>query len=235
MSSRFRRPSPALVVAIIALFAALTGSSYAEPLRAQVSALIGGKSIKKRAIGGKHVKRNALTGYHIRERRLAKVPSAARADSAASADSAATAATATNAGTLDGKDSLDFADGKVTLSAGRTTGGAGPDPNNIRTFSTPVGSFELNCGIANADARYRNTTGVNQDVYRTVLDDGSAVSHDYLDAAPDNDIGYAATAGLGPANVELSAGSGSTHARFRVQTRRVGTTCTWNWELLVSR
>jgi hypothetical protein len=222
-------------VAIIALFAALTGSSYAEPLRAHVSALIGGKSIKKRAIGGKHVKRNAFTGFHIRERRLAKVPSAAWADSAASADSAATAATATNAGTLDGKDSLDFADGKVTLSAGRTTGEGGPDPNNIRTFNTPVGRFELNCGIANADARYRNTTGANLDVYRTILDNGAAVDHEYTDAGPGDNTGYAATVPLGPAFVELSAASGSAHARFRVHTRRVGTTCTWNWELLVSR
>ncbi len=75
MSRRFTRPSPALLIAMLALFAALTGSSYAEPIRAGVSSLIGGKSIKKRAIGPKHIKRNIITGAHVRESRLGKVPS----------------------------------------------------------------------------------------------------------------------------------------------------------------
>ena len=222
MSRRLTRPSPALVIAMLALFAALTGSSYAEPIRAGLSGMIGGKSIKKRAIGPKHIKRNIITGAHVREPRLGKVPTAGEAD---------------DAKTLDGKDSLAFVDGNVTISAGRTTGAAagGLDPNPIRTLETPVGSFVLSCGAANADSRYRNTTGTNQDVYRTWLDDGSPAGFDYLDAAPDADIGYAATPGTGPALVELSAGSGDTHARLRVNTRRVGTTCTWNWELLVSR
>jgi hypothetical protein len=216
------RPSPALLVAIIALFAALTGSSYAEPLRSQMSGLIGGKSIKKRSIGGKHAKKNAFTGFHVKESRLAKVPAAANADQAADADK------------LDGRDSAEFADGNVTMLAGRTTGQGGADPNPIRTFDTPVGRFELNCGVANADTRYRNTTGTNQEVYRVSTFDADP-SLTFLDSAPGSDIGFAATAGLSPAMIELSAASGTTHARLRAHARRSGTTCTWNWELLISR
>ena len=220
MSRRFTRPSPALIVAFIALFAALAGSSYAEPIRAGVSSLIGGKSIKKRAIGPKHIKRNIITGAHVRESRLGRVPTAKKADDAV---------------TLEGHEAADFADGEVTLSAGRDSGPADAAGNLVRRLETPVGSFDLTCGAANADARYRNTTASNQEVHRTYHDDGSPVGHSFLDAAPDADIGYAATPGTGPALVELSAGSGDTHARLRVNTRRSGTTCTWNWELLVSR
>lgn len=45
------RPSPAMVVALIALFAALGGSSFAEDARQAASRLITGKQIKNRSIG----------------------------------------------------------------------------------------------------------------------------------------------------------------------------------------
>jgi hypothetical protein len=86
------------VVASLALFVALGGSSYA-------ALKISGKQIKNRTISGKKLKRNTLGGTQIKESQLKSVPQAKLADKAASADSAGTAG---NAGTLDGEDSSAF-------------------------------------------------------------------------------------------------------------------------------
>jgi hypothetical protein len=61
------------VMATIAVFIALGGSSYAA-LR------ISGKSIEKRSIPAKKIKRNSLTGKEIRESSLNRVPWARNAD-----------------------------------------------------------------------------------------------------------------------------------------------------------
>jgi hypothetical protein len=61
------------VMATVAVFIALGGSSYAA-LR------ISGSDIKNRSIAGKKIKRNTLTGKQIRESRLARVPRARNAD-----------------------------------------------------------------------------------------------------------------------------------------------------------
>jgi len=73
-----RAPAPALIVAIIALVAALTGSAVALPGKNSVQS----NDIKKNAIRSKHVKNDSLKGVDIKESTLAQVPSAASADSA---------------------------------------------------------------------------------------------------------------------------------------------------------
>jgi Collagen triple helix repeat (20 copies) len=67
-----RRPSPALVLAFIALFAAGAGTATA-------GALITGKQIKNRSITGKDIKRRSLTAKHFKGR----LPAARRAVSGA--------------------------------------------------------------------------------------------------------------------------------------------------------
>jgi hypothetical protein len=94
-----RMPSPAMVVACIALSVALGGTSYAA-IRLPAGS-VGTKQLKRGAVTGVKVKGNALGGVQINEARLAKVPSARRADTAGSATSAATAANATTADTAD--------------------------------------------------------------------------------------------------------------------------------------
>jgi hypothetical protein len=79
-----RLPSPAMIVACIALTVALGGTSYAA-IRLP-AASVGTKHLKKGAVTGVKVKRNTLTGTQIAESTLAKVPSALNADSAGSAD-----------------------------------------------------------------------------------------------------------------------------------------------------
>lgn len=66
---RNRRPSPAMVVAMIALFVALAGTAYAAQT-------INGGAIKKQTIGGGKLKQKTLTGYQINVNKLGTVPTA---------------------------------------------------------------------------------------------------------------------------------------------------------------
>jgi hypothetical protein len=75
------RPSPAMVVAFIALFAAIGGSSYAVtrlPARS-----VGSKQLKNNAVTGAKVKNRSLTAADIKMSSLTGVPSAASAANAA--------------------------------------------------------------------------------------------------------------------------------------------------------
>jgi hypothetical protein len=105
------RGSPALVVAVIALFVALGGSVYAaKKARIDGKAIraksIPGNRLKPRSIGADRLKPGVLrsvaasgplTGADINELTLGQVPSAAHADSADTAQSAVDAQTALNA------------------------------------------------------------------------------------------------------------------------------------------
>jgi len=64
-----RRPSPAMVVALIALVAALAGTAYAAQT-------INGGAIKKQTIGGGKLKKDTLTGFQINNDKLGTVPMA---------------------------------------------------------------------------------------------------------------------------------------------------------------
>jgi hypothetical protein len=69
---RSKRPSPAMVVALIALVAALGGTAYAAQS-------INGGSIQKQSIGAGKLKHKTLTGYQINTNKLGIVPTAQRA------------------------------------------------------------------------------------------------------------------------------------------------------------
>lgn len=110
MGRGLRRPSPALFVSLIALFAALSGTVYA-------AGRIGGKAIKVKslpgnrlrlhsvpgnrlkpgAIGTVQLQPNSIGGTQIHEASLGQVPNATHADSADSATDALTALNAVNA------------------------------------------------------------------------------------------------------------------------------------------
>src|SRR3954471_10688460 len=62
-----RRPSPAMVVAVIALIAALAGTAYAAQG-------INGNAIIKQSIGGGKLKKKTLTGFQINTGKLGTVP-----------------------------------------------------------------------------------------------------------------------------------------------------------------
>jgi hypothetical protein len=62
-----RRPSPATVVAVIALIVALAGTAYAAQR-------INGGAIIKQTIGGGKLKKKTLTGFQINTNKLGTVP-----------------------------------------------------------------------------------------------------------------------------------------------------------------
>ncbi len=66
-----RRPSPAMIVALIALAVALGGTAYAAQS-------INGGAIMKQTIGGGKLKKKTLTGFQINTNKLGVVPSAQR-------------------------------------------------------------------------------------------------------------------------------------------------------------
>ena len=115
MRRAFRsRPSPAMVVALIALFVALGGTGYAAV------------SIKNGSLAGKKLKRNSVTGKQVKESTLATVRRSRNADTASTA---ITATRAANAGQLDGLSRTDF-----------VRRGCGPDTGQIKGIVTVTAS-----------------------------------------------------------------------------------------------
>src|SRR5467141_58843 len=67
-----RGPSPAMIVALVALVVSLAGTAYAAQT-------INGGAIKKQTIGGGKLKQKTLTGFQINTNKLGIVPAAQRA------------------------------------------------------------------------------------------------------------------------------------------------------------
>jgi hypothetical protein len=112
MIRRIRRlPSPALIVASVALvFAVAGGIGYAaskingKNIRAQSIGAgklkdhtLTGRQMKSKSIPGGKLKPNTVTGTQVKESTLGQVPSAAQADNATNANHATTADNANNA------------------------------------------------------------------------------------------------------------------------------------------
>jgi hypothetical protein len=89
------RPSPAMVVACLALTVALGGTSYAAISLPRNS--VGTKQLRTNAVTSAKVRNNALTGVDILESRLGRVPAATAAITAQTASAAGSATNATNA------------------------------------------------------------------------------------------------------------------------------------------
>ena len=83
-----RRPSPALVISILALFVALGGSAYAASKIGtndiKANAITAGK-IKNSAVTTKKIKNGAVTGAKVNESSLGPVPNATNATNATNA------------------------------------------------------------------------------------------------------------------------------------------------------
>ena len=81
MKRFIRRPSPAMVVACIALFVAMGGVSYGVATgfidsREIRNNTIRGKDVRNGALTGKELKRDSVGGLTVKESRLGAVPSA---------------------------------------------------------------------------------------------------------------------------------------------------------------
>lgn len=87
-----RRPSPSMVVALLALVIAASGTAIAA-----IKQVSGDSLIKKNSLSGNRLRNKTLTGTQINLSKLGKVPSATHADAATNATNA------TNAGNVDGQ------------------------------------------------------------------------------------------------------------------------------------
>jgi hypothetical protein len=165
-----KRPSPAMIVALLALFVALGGSSYA-------AVKIGARDIKRGAVGtraiandsirsadihnatvsGADVQDNSLTNADIDNTNLSaqtaeSANTATRATTATSANTANNATNADNAAKLDGLDSADFTRPACTSQTGALKGAVtiAASPAFSATFTAVSG---YNCSGQSIEAR----------------------------------------------------------------------------------
>ena len=141
-----RRPSAALVVALVALFAALGGTGYA-------AATLSGREIQRRSIPANRVIPNALGGGQIDESKLGPVPTAQQALTAQTAQSASEAGHATNA---DNATNAQNAVNAQTAQNAQQLQGRGPEAfmaNSVRVYFVQVtvatggsNSLTVSCG-----------------------------------------------------------------------------------------
>jgi hypothetical protein len=186
MQASNRRPSPALVISIIALIAALTGTAYAASLGKNS---VGSRQLKSKAVTtgkiannsvtGAKVAKETLTGDDIKVAQLPAVPNAAEAAHAKNADTLGEnhAASCPGGSTLIRGICFDLALNpvvagvKAAANACAAKQGYLPTPMELYSVRNVI---NLGTGVAPdyavADQYYANTVGVN---YRTVTVDGS--------------------------------------------------------------
>jgi len=213
------RPSPAIIVAVVALVAALAGTAIADPV-ASTSA-INKKKVKK--IAKKQINKLA-PGLHV-----------ASAESANTATTASEAARATNADLLDGVDSASLLRGN-----GRTFAVHGTDAPSGGP-SAPIalqigGNLTLNCNnpaSAGSDFTFTNTGGT-ADVWTEKVQDDFAIGHPiFYNAVPNGGTasmsisGPVVGSGRGVAMLTISRGNRLTRIEARV-VFKAGSQCSFN-------
>jgi hypothetical protein len=185
MQAGIKRPSPAMVVAVIALILALTGTAFAAGLGKNT---VGTKQLKNKsvtsgkiannAVTGAKVASNSLTGADINVAALGTVPSATNGTNAANAGTVGGHAAACPGGTLlirgicfDAASNPVASSLKTAADSCAAKGGYLPTPmelfstRNILNLGTGVGSDHQY-----TDSYYANTTGT---AYSTVTVDGT--------------------------------------------------------------
>ena len=145
---RFRpsRPSPALVISLIALFIALGGTGYAALKLPRNS--VGTRQLKNNAVTSSKVKNGSLTGADLKSGSvsgstinlgsLGAVPNATHAGSADNATNAQAAAVANSLG------SVSYVQGNVVVAPGN--GGSGFAESDSSTATCPAGTVVIGSG-----------------------------------------------------------------------------------------
>jgi hypothetical protein len=158
-----RKPSPAMVVSVVALVVALAGTAYA-------AGRINGNSIEKQSIGAGKIKHKTLTGYQINTNKLGVVPSAQRASHTywAVVNNPTGAGNATLARASDSGITATESGGAVNVVFPINISGCAnvAGRNNAGTTVPGAGTAQTNTSAANANAievHTRNEKGANED------------------------------------------------------------------------
>jgi hypothetical protein len=134
-------PSAAMVVAVLALVVAASGTAIAAS-----QLVVGDKLIKKQSLSGNRLRNHTIVGTQVNLNRLGKVPSAASADHATNAANAANATSATNANHATSADSATNATSAISASA----------PTTLASGHTVTGFFALR-GVADSSIQVDST------------------------------------------------------------------------------
>ena len=160
---KLRRPSPAMVVAIVALIAALGGTAYAAKQS-------NGGAIMKQSIGGGRLKKKTLTVFQINTNKLGVVPAAKRATHTywAVVNNPSGATNATLARASDANISAVEAGGEVNVIFPANVAGCAnvAGRNNAGTSAPNSGYAQTNGNPANGNAiavHTRDKNGANED------------------------------------------------------------------------
>jgi hypothetical protein len=153
---RFRKPSPAMAIAFIALLAALSGTAVALPGKNTVDSgdiknnsvrskdlrnnNVATKDVKNNNLRSADIRNNSLTGTDINEGSLGQVPSANTANNATSATNATTAANAQSLGGIP-------ASGYTRNDCSSTTG-------QLKGFALVPGSAAMSTAFTNVSGAY---------------------------------------------------------------------------------
>ena len=151
-----RRPSPAMVISLLALFVALGGTGYAAIVLPANS--VGSKQLKKSAVSNKKIAKNAVTTSKVKDGSLLKGDFAAGQLPAGAAGPAGSAGPAgptgpTGPAGTNGTNGTNGTDGLITsATVQRTTGAAVADgAEQTITVSCPAGQKAIAGGVR-ADA-----------------------------------------------------------------------------------
>lgn len=157
------RPSPAIIVALVALVVALAGTAYATQT-------INGGAIKKQTIGGGKLKHKTLTGFQINTNKLGVVPAARRASHTywAVVDNPASPGNAALSRASDAGITAIEGGGAVTVTFPQNVSGCADvaGRNNAGTSVPNPGYAQTNTSAANPNAievRTRDKAGANED------------------------------------------------------------------------
>jgi hypothetical protein len=132
---RIRRPSAALIVAVIGLIVAMSGTSYAI-------LKVNSANVVNRSLRGVDVARNTLTGVEINESKLARVPDATRLRGAAASSYIRNTTFRLATGRLVNGESRTFiVNGKVSLSAKCSVNAGGVDSLTIYAATSQDGAL----------------------------------------------------------------------------------------------
>lgn len=163
MNRVIRRPSPAMLVALIALMTALAGTAYAAQT-------INGGAIKKQTIGGGKIKPDTLTGFQIKNSKLGVVPAAEKATNTywAAVNNPAGAGNATLARASGAGITVVEAGGSVTVAFPENMGLCAnvAGRNNTSTTVPAAGTAQTSVNAVNGnalDVRTRDAAGALED------------------------------------------------------------------------